>query len=105
MEKAMPEPPAPHRPGEPPSQPPIKGRPERPARERVEVSDRDPETPMRDALRPAAPPKSAGRRWDRYDYIGAAIVGILVALWVVHFSLPTLPPDNVPDVNLPAGRN
>jgi hypothetical protein len=66
-------------------------------------------TPMSDAAKPAgrsirrAP--RARRRWDRYDYIGAAIVAFLVALWVVHFSLPSLPPDNFPEGNQPAGPN
>jgi hypothetical protein len=60
---------------------------------------------MRGSVRPAARQKRAGRRWDRYDFIAAAIVAFLVALWAVHFSLPTLPPDNVPDANLPAGPN
>jgi hypothetical protein len=32
------------------------------------------------------------RRWDRYDVIGAVILGLLVALWIVHFLLPTPPP-------------
>jgi hypothetical protein len=59
--------------------------------------DSDPATRMRDAVKPAErPPRKASRgrrRWDRYDYIGAAIVAFLAALWVVHFSLPSLPPD------------
>jgi hypothetical protein len=72
-------------------------------------ADRDPATPMRDAVKPAAPPPRKAprgrRRWDRYDYIGAAIVAFLAALWVVHFSLPSLPPDNFPEANQPAGPN
>jgi hypothetical protein len=32
------------------------------------------------------------RRLDRYDIIGLIIVGLLVALWIVHFLLPTPPP-------------
>jgi hypothetical protein len=69
--------------------------------------DSDPATPMRDVVKPAErPPRkdSRGRRrWDRYDYIGAAIVAFLAALWVVHFSLPSLLPDNFPEANQPAG--
>ena len=108
----MPKQPAPLRPGESPRpQPPgpdipsIKDAPERPDLEPV-VPDRDhAEAPMRGSVRPAARQKRAGARWDRYDLIGAAIVAFLVALWVVHFSLPSLPPDNVPDANQPVGRN
>jgi hypothetical protein len=108
----MPKQPAPLRPGEPPRPsspgpdiPPIKGPPQPPGLERVGSPDRDPEAPMPDSPQPAARQKKAGRRWDRYDFIGAAIVAFLVALWAVHFSLPTLPPDNVPDANQPVGRN
>jgi len=77
-----------------PGSAPVKGPPERPVA-----------APVRDSVRPAAQQKRPGRRWDRYDYIGAAIVAFLVALWAVHFSLPTLPPDNVPDASQPIGRN
>jgi hypothetical protein len=108
----MPEQPAPPRPGEPsrrqppgPDMPPIKASPQQPDLERAGSSDRDPEAPMRDSAQSAGRQKKARRRWDRYDFIGAAIVAFLVALWVVHFSLPTLPPDNVPDANQPVGRN
>jgi len=65
--------------------------------------DSDPATPMSDAAKPAgrsirrAP--RARRRRDRYDSIGATIVAFLVALWVMHFSLPSLPPDNFPEGN------
>jgi hypothetical protein len=97
----MPKQSAPLRPGDlPRPQPPgpdgapVKGPPERP-----DV------VPVRDSVQPAARQKRPGRRWDRYDYIGAAIVAFLVALWAVHFSLPTLPPDNVPDASPPIGRN
>jgi hypothetical protein len=31
-------------------------------------------------------------RLDRYDLIGLAIVGLLVAMWVLHFVLPAPPP-------------
>jgi hypothetical protein len=109
----MPEQPAPLRPGEQPQpQPsgldmrPVDVSPERPDVESAESPDRrSGDAPMRDAVPPAARPKRAKRRWDRYDFIGAAIVAFLVALWAVHFSLPTLPPDNVPDANQPVGRN
>ena len=98
----MPEQPAPLPPGESP-------RPQPPGPEIPSIKDppegRDLEASMRGSVRPAARQKRAGRRWDRYDFIGAAIVAFLVALWAVHFSLPTLPPDNVPDANLPAGPN
>ncbi len=33
-------------------------------------------------------------RIDRYDIIGMVLLAFLVALWVLHFSLPTPPPDN-----------
>jgi hypothetical protein len=33
-------------------------------------------------------------RLDRYDFIGIALVVFVAALWVLHFSLPTPPPDN-----------
>jgi len=105
----MPKPPAPLRPREPPQpQPadiaPIEHPRERAAAEAVGFPNRDrDEAPVRGSVRPGQ--KSAKRRWDRYDYIGAAIVAFLVALWAVHFSLPTLPPDNVNDANQPIGRN
>jgi hypothetical protein len=34
-------------------------------------------------------------RIDRYDVIGMVLLALLAALWVVHFSLPTPPPDIV----------
>ena len=40
------------------------------------------------------------RRVDRYDIIGMVLLGLVVALWVVHFSLPT-PPPPPPDIILP----
>jgi hypothetical protein len=79
--------------------------PEQPDIERVEFSDRESKAPMRESAQSAARQERARRRWDRYDFIGAAIVAFLVALWAVHFSLPTLPPDNVPDAIQPVGRN
>ena len=98
----MPKQPAPLPVGESP-------RPQPPGRDIPSTKDAaegsDLEASVRDSVRPAARQKRAGRRWDRYDFIGAAIVAFLVALWAVHFSLPTLPPDNVPDANLPAGPN
>jgi hypothetical protein len=85
--------------------PPINDPPEQPDIERFEFSDRGSDAPVRESVRPAARQERAKRRWDRYDFIGAAIVAFLVALWAVHFSLPTLPPDNVPDAIQPVGRN
>jgi hypothetical protein len=32
------------------------------------------------------------RRWDRYDYIGAALLAVVVALFALHFILPAGPP-------------
>jgi hypothetical protein len=32
---------------------------------------------------------------DRYDIIGMVLLALLVVLWIVHFSLPTPPPDTV----------
>ena len=83
-----------------PEPPADAGPPEQPA-----PPDSDLATPMRDAVKPAPRPPRARRRWDRYDYIGAAIVAFLAALWVVHFLLPSLPPDNFPEANQPAGPN
>lgn len=34
----------------------------------------------------------AKRRLDRYDYIGLAIIGLLIALWIAHFLLPNTGP-------------
>jgi len=34
----------------------------------------------------------AKRRLDRYDYIGMAIVALLIALWIAHFVLPDTGP-------------
>lgn len=34
----------------------------------------------------------AMRRWDRYDYIGAALLAFVVALFALHFILPAGPP-------------
>ena len=44
-------------------------------------------------------------RPDLFDYIGAALLAMIIALWVAHFSLPSLPPDNFPEANQPAGPN
>jgi hypothetical protein len=95
----MPKEPAPLRPDESPRPPgpdlpPLKDLPEQPDIEPVEFPERDPvEPPPRDSARPAARENKAGRRIDRYDIIGAALVAFIVALWVVHFLLPALPPD------------
>ena len=32
------------------------------------------------------------RSLDRYDYIGMAIVALLIALWVAHFVMPDTGP-------------
>jgi hypothetical protein len=37
-------------------------------------------------------------RIDRYDIIGMVLLAFVVALWVLHFSLPAPPP---PDVVVP----
>jgi len=34
-------------------------------------------------------------RIDRYDVIGMVLLALLAVLWIVHFSLPTPPPDIV----------
>jgi hypothetical protein len=34
-------------------------------------------------------------RVDRYDIIGMVLFALVVALWVVHFSLPAPPPPEV----------
>jgi hypothetical protein len=34
------------------------------------------------------------RRIDRYDIIGMVLLALVVALWILHFSLPIPPPDN-----------
>jgi len=35
-------------------------------------------------------------RFDRYDIIGLVLLGIVAALWIAHFVLPTPPPLPVP---------
>ncbi len=32
------------------------------------------------------------RSWDRYDYIGVALVAFVIGLFVLHFILPAAPP-------------
>ena len=32
-------------------------------------------------------------RPDRFDYIGMALIALVVSLWVAHFALPTPPPE------------
>jgi hypothetical protein len=34
-------------------------------------------------------------RVDRYDIIGMVLLAIVVALWVLHFSLPAPPPPDI----------
>jgi hypothetical protein len=93
-------------PGEARDSVPIERPPEAPDLESIEPPSCGPDDkPMRVQGQPSVSKNRGKRRWDRYDYIGAAIVAFLVALWVVHFLLPTPPPDNFPDVNQPAGRN
>jgi hypothetical protein len=46
-------------------------------------------------LSPAPCQDAAMPRVDRYDIIGMVLVALLVVLWIVHFSLPTPPPDIV----------
>jgi hypothetical protein len=41
-------------------------------------------------------------RPDRYDYIGMALLALVVALWIAHFVLPTPPPEQ--DTNPPQAR-
>ena len=35
---------------------------------------------------------AAKRPWDRYDYIGLALLAFCVGLFVLHFILPEAPP-------------
>jgi hypothetical protein len=35
------------------------------------------------------------RRLDRYDIIGLTLVGFVLAVWILHFSLPAPPPEIV----------
>jgi hypothetical protein len=47
-------------------------------------------------LLPGEPCQNAGvPRIDRYDIIGMVLLALLVALWIVHFSLPAPPPPDV----------
>jgi hypothetical protein len=34
-------------------------------------------------------------RVDRYDIIGMVLLALVVALWVLHFSLPAPPPPDI----------
>jgi len=48
-------------------------------------------------------------RPDRFDYMGMALLAMVVALWVAHFVLPApppLPPETGPQIPsiLPPGR-
>jgi hypothetical protein len=91
------EPPEPRPPRADP--PPINGSP-RPDLVSIGPSGGDAdEQSMREPEQPPTSKARSRRRMDRYDFIGAVIVGLLVALWVVHFLVPTPPPDNVPDLN------
>jgi hypothetical protein len=48
-------------------------------------------------LLPSVPCQNAVMpRVDRYDIIGMVLLALVAALWVVHFSLSTPPPDLVP---------
>ena len=42
-----------------------------------------------------AMPRCGMPRIDRYDIIGMVLLALLVALWVLHFSLPAPPPPDV----------
>jgi len=44
---------------------------------------------------PASCQTAAIPRVDRYDIIGMVLLAIVVALWVLHFSLPAPPPPDV----------
>jgi hypothetical protein len=47
-------------------------------------------------LLPGAPCQNAHMpRIDRYDIIGMALLAFVLALWVLHFSLPAPPPPDV----------
>jgi|HubBroStandDraft_6_1064221.scaffolds.fasta_scaffold3195456_1 hypothetical protein len=85
------------RPGEPPGPGlPINTSRPRPDLESMQQTDGSEES--------SASRKRPARHMDRYDIIGVVIVCVLVALWVVHFLLPTPPPDNFPNVNPPSER-
>jgi hypothetical protein len=32
------------------------------------------------------------RRLDRYDYVGMAVVALVIALWIAHFVMPNTGP-------------
>jgi hypothetical protein len=61
----------------------------------IQISSHSSNSPTLLSLQPMVCQDSAMRRWDRYDYIGAALLAFIVALWVIHFLLPT-PPPSVP---------
>jgi hypothetical protein len=46
-------------------------------------------------LSPAACQTAVMPRVDRYDVIGLVLLALVVALWVLHFSLPAPPPPDV----------
>jgi hypothetical protein len=51
-------------------------------------------TGSRPLLLSPVPWQNAGMpRVDRYDVIGMVLLALVAALWVLHFSLPTPPPD------------
>jgi hypothetical protein len=40
--------------------------------------------------------------WDRWDWIGAGIAALLIAMWVAHIVLPPAPPlDDDPSLGAP----
>jgi hypothetical protein len=85
--------------------PPTDETPPRPDLESVDPPGRSAdEQRMRKPVRPSTSKGTARRRMDRYDIIGLVIVGLLAALLVAHFLLPTPPPDNVPDPNPTLGK-
>jgi hypothetical protein len=67
---------------DPPEQPDLKS-----------VAERVPTEPLPgEPARQAVGRQNAKHSIDRYDVIGAAIVLLIVAVWVVHFLLPAAPP-------------
>jgi hypothetical protein len=92
----MAESPTPMNPGEP-LRPQSPGPDLMPAKNPSARRDPEPaEPPMRASVPPPARQSRTGRPWDRYDAIGAAILLFVLALWVLHFSLPAPPPTEGP---------
>jgi hypothetical protein len=85
--------------------PPTDETPPRPDLESVDPPGRSADEQRMGKPRPSTSKRTARRRMDRYDIIGLVIVGLLTALLVAHFLLPTPPPDNVPDPNPTLGTS